>query len=332
VLRWILSALLSLHLSLLAAFSQVHHIQLAAEEQVAWEKLDLSPFDELILTWNGQRPERGHLIFYISILSDGEWSPEIPYMRWGAEGQCTLESLRGAFCQNQEDSIFLKRDRCGTGFRIAVSGEEGASPSTLRNLTACTSRLSDYQLQLPTGPLRGVKLNIRTGRSQMTLDHLCHRSLCSPTATSTAINYLLKARRVDPIRFAEQVRDQRIDIYGNWVLNMAQAAAELGPKWTCYVARLKGFEELHARLIRGLPVVVSVKGEIPGAPLPYSQGHLLLIRGYDPATKRVLVIDSAFPTDAGIETSYALDDFLAAWSLRKNVAYIFEPTRNCPIW
>lgn len=314
--RWILTLLLTLQVALLSAFSEIHQIALhplATEERIIWESEEVAPFDEIMLTWNGDRPQVGGFVISIAISSEGEWSPELPYMYWGAEGQRTLST--------GQDSI----SRLGNRFRVVIQSEGGAALTSLRNLTACTSRLSDYRIELPSYGLEPAELEIKAGRSQMVLRHPRSRGLCSPVATSTAMNYLLGERRIDPLLFAEQVRDERIDIYGNWVLNVAQAAALLGPQWHCYVARLNRFEELHARLMRGLPVVVSIKGPIPGAALPYSEGHLLLIRGYEPVSQRLLVVDSAFPTDDEVFTSYLLDDFLAAWSLRKNVAYIFEP-------
>lgn len=321
--------LLSFHCSLLFAFTELHEIELAPAGEggpIVWEVEGTLPFDELILSWNGDRPQDGGYALSLAVCSQGEWSAEIPYMFWGADSQYSFGSMHERLARNSEDILFLQEGHLGDGFRVVVRSEGGASLSNLHRLAACTSRLADYCIDLPNYNLEPVSLEVACGRSQMALEHPRHRDLCSPTSTSTAVNYLLGRALLDPATFADRAHDDRGDIYGNWVLNVAEASDRLGKEWSCDVRRLKNFAQLHAYLCRGLPVVVSVKGELPGAPLPYAQGHLMMVRGYDPVSRRVLVVDSAFPSDNEVVVSYPLDDFLATWSLRKNIAYIFEPT------
>jgi hypothetical protein len=160
-------------------------------------------------------------------------------------------------------------------------------------------------------------------QSQFVLEHRRKRDLCSPTSLSTAINYLVGEKKVDPIRFASQIHDSEFDIYGNWILNTAAAYQALSGKYRCHVERLTDFRALHKQLIQGHPVVVSVKGTLPGAPHPYPEGHLICVIGYDPENKKVYCIDPAFPTNETTRVSYDLGDFLAAWGTRRNLSYLF---------
>jgi len=266
------------------------------------EETNTIPFNELILSWNGIRPKRGPWTFSVS-LKEGEW---IRIAEWGPGIQRSFESL---------DTVASK-ELC-TAFRIKVEGGEWEG---LHSLNVCVSNLANHIMRIPQN-LQPVILKNVPLQSQMVLNHPRHRDLCSPTATAAALNYLLGKQQIDPVAFAEQVRDQGCDIYGNWVLNTAECYNQTGIP--CHVARLESFEDLHAELVQGRPVVVSVKGTLPGAPKPYNAGHLICVVGYE--NGRVHCVDSAFATNEETLVSYDLQDFLAAWGVRRNLAYVFTP-------
>ena len=70
---------------------------------------------------------------------------------------------------------------------------------------------------------------------------------------------------------------------------------------------------------------VSQERPLQGSALPYTQGHLMVVIGFDAVNERVLCMDPAFPTNKETLTSYPLQDFIVAWSRRGFIAYIFEP-------
>lgn len=285
------------------AFSQIY-----SSTEPVWEEKETIPFNELILSWNGLRPAQGKWTFYVS-LKEGEW---LKYAEWGPEGQGTFHSV-GEFAESYQDAVTPK-ELC-TSFRVKVEGED---LSTLRSLTVCVSNLERHAIHSPAY-LPSVLLPVG-GQSQMILNHPRCKDFCSPTATTTALNYLLGNKKIDPVAFAQLSHDDTFDIHGNWILNTAEAynQTQIG----CHVERLSDFSALHAHLMRGEPVVVSVKGALPGAPKVYSSGHLICIIGFD--GERVHCIDSAFPDDASTRVSYLLEDFLRAWGVRKNLAYVFR--------
>ena len=164
------------------------------------------------------------------------------------------------------------------------------------------------------------------GLSQMTLDHPRSRDLCSPTSTTAVVSYLSK-KQIDPIVFAERAKDHASDIFGNWVLNVAESWHYLGPTWDAWVQKLSGFPELYEKLVLGTPVIVSVRGPLAGSAQPYAKGHLLVVTGFDPGLQMVHCMDPAFSTDEKTDARYPLNDFLAAWGRRGNLAYIFTKRR-----
>ncbi len=98
--------------------------------------------------------------------------------------------------------------------------------------------------------------------------------------------YLL-SKQIDPIHFAEKSHDQGMDKYGSWPFNMAHAFECADGKILFAVKRLAHFKELHDHLEKECPCVVSVRGQIQGAPAPYKNGHLVVVIGYDPKRKKL---------------------------------------------
>lgn len=277
--------------------------------QPFFEKKDTPPFNELILSWNGTRPKKGKWTFWVSLQST-EW---LQYAEWGPDHQRSFQSA-SHFAQVDRD-VVVATQGCCTHFKVKVEGED---LSTLHRLNVSTAHKAETSIVMPQN-LPNVLLKNVPRQSQFTLDHPRHKDLCSPTATSTALNCLLGSQVIDPIAFANSSYDAGADIYGNWVLNVAEAYNR--SKISCHVDRLADFTALHAYLVRERPVVVSVQGTIPGAPKTYSAGHLICVIGFD--GKKVLCIDSGFPANESTFIGYELAAFLKAWGARRNLAYVF---------
>jgi hypothetical protein len=294
------------------------------KKECVWEKENTFPFDELILSWNGIRPAVGKWTFSVSVYA-GKWSPWIRYAEWGKALQKTFKfSAPGEKVESYQDAVYLT-EGLSDRFKIKVTATDGADLTQFETLFVCLSNLSSHAVAFPQTPLPSVQLSPFPRRSQLKLQHPRCQDLCSPTATSSAIHYLLKTKESNPIVFAEKVRDMEFDIYGNWILNTAQAFEELGGAFRCHVARLSNFATIHSYLTRGLPVIASVRGPLVGSYLPLTFGHLLCVIGYDAKLQNVLCIDSAFPEDERTFVSYPLKDFLDAWARRENIAYLFTP-------
>lgn len=288
-----------------------------------WEENETQLFDELIVSWNGSRPRTGGFVLSLSIRREGRWSAWYPYARWESVGQSggDVEAhIEGVSIK--QDILSLKQGSEASGFRVKVEAFNSASTQEFNQLHVCATRANSVLTETPLSSFSRVKLDVPPV-SQMLVNHPRRKDLCSPTSTSAVVGYLLGAK-VDPFLFANQARDEAFDIFGNWVLNTAHASSLLGSGWSCWVERVAGFHDIYQRLVCHTPVVVSVKGELQGAPLPYSNGHLIVVRGFDPATRKVLCIDPAFASHQETEVEYAWEDFMEAWSRRRCLSYLFE--------
>lgn len=286
-----------------------------------WTEENIPAFDELFLTWNGNRPLQENYHFYVSVKLE-DWSPEILYASWGKNLQSTFisrtpdESILG-----YQDALNVLKGKKATGFRIRVADDKG-SPIDM-NLALHVYTNAENAIDKDRSFDSSILLDV-PGISQMQLDHPRNEELCSPTSTTAVIRYLSKNLSLDPLEFAQFSKDKEFDIFGNWVLNLVQASSELGPSWDLWVQRLENFGDIYERLLQNTPVIVSVRGPLQGSASPYAKGHLLAVIGYDVETSQVICMDPAFSKDEETRVRYGLSDFLEAWYRRGKIAYIFS--------
>jgi len=271
---------------------------------------NITPFTELMLSWNAKRPSKGQYLFSISVKTD-EWSPFLLYASWGSDGQISYKQEAGGI-KVYQDAVTV--DSGATGYQIKIEGD--APLEGIFGIHVYTNGVAVRG----ANELRKVHVPIG-GISQMALDHPRHKDLCSPSSTTAVVRYLTK-RNVDPLHIAKSAWDSGFDIYGNWVFNVAAASAELGNGWDAWVERLDGFEEIGKQLDTGVPVIVSVKGPLVGSATPYAFGHLIAVVGFD--GQKVLCMDPGFSSDLETHVSYPLADFMAAWERRGRLAYMFR--------
>lgn len=314
--------------------AQFLHQQLTESDQqktaFVWEQQNLS-FNEIIISWDAIRPQSGYYSIIVSLFTT-EWSSWLDYAYWGASGQHTFsQHASHPSCKTYQDIVEVLKNVKATGFRVCVQAVDGASLSGIRGLHVCATDLEKHQMSFDKGSIsQSIHLDVG-GLSQMALPEEWKWRFCSPASVTAVINYLNPDVNLSVLSFAEQAYDAAFDIYGNWVLNTAQASHLLGHPWQCYVGRLTSFNQVLESLQNGFPVIVSIKGPLPGSAHPYQSGHLMVIKGYDPIEERVLCMDPAFPDNSSTHVSYALADFLTAWQRRGGIAYLMRANSSSPI-
>ena len=138
---------------------------------------------------------------------------------------------------------------------------------------------------------------------------------CSPTSTSMVLAYLDHyTGACEPrVRAAvEGVFDWIYDGHGNWPFNTAYAAT-FG--YEGYVARFTSLEKAEEFVAAGVPVIMSIawgKGELTGADIESTNGHLLVLVGFD-ASGNPIINDPASPTDDSVQKTYQRSEFEPLW-------------------
>ncbi|MBO0868762.1 MAG: C39 family peptidase [Micromonosporaceae bacterium] len=160
---------------------------------------------------------------------------------------------------------------------------------------------------------------------------------CSPTSTSMILGYWgtgptpadyawVNPSYADPwVDYAARnTFDYHYTGCGNWPFNTAYAA-RFG--LSCFVTRMRSFNEVELFIEAGIPVVLSCafkKNQIPGA--TYStNGHLLIISGFT-ADGDAVMNDPAAPDDAGVRKVFGRAEFESAWrNSSGGTVYIIHP-------
>ena len=171
---------------------------------------------------------------------------------------------------------------------------------------------------MPPAPAR-VLLPEPPAISQMQGPATIRDRICSPTALAMAL------QATHPDIGWQSVVEACFDgrFYGSWPLAIqcASAHGRIGA-----VEAVASWEPVLSVLRSGSPVVASIRfgrGELPGAPLPGTRGHLVTVYGID--GERVLVNDPAAPDAASVPRSYNLRAFTDAWLRHRGAAYFLAP-------
>ena len=161
---------------------------------------------------------------------------------------------------------------------------------------------------------------------------------CSPTSTTMVLRFWDKGPSprqyawvddsyADPEvdHAARHTFDYRYDGAGNWPFNTAYAGT-FG--LDAYVTRLRSLRAAEPYIRAGIPLVASIAfgpGELDGAPIASTAGHLLVIRGFT-ARGDVIVNDPAAERNRGVRRVYDRGQFEDAWiPTTGGTAYVIRP-------
>ncbi len=156
--------------------------------------------------------------------------------------------------------------------------------------------------------------------SQMEQDAAIASRICSPVSTTMVLNGFGVGARVDEV--APLSLSLVRDFYGVWP-HSVWAASRHGVLGA--VTALRSWEEVGGILNKGIPIVATLAyeaGELDGAAVVSTPGHLMTIKGLDSGV--VVVNDPGAGSAAKVERRYGIGQFERAWFGRKQgVCYVF---------
>ena len=155
---------------------------------------------------------------------------------------------------------------------------------------------------------------------------------CSPTSLTMVLDYydaLPAPRRYRWVKrdypdrvvahHARMTYDAAFGGTGNWPFNTAYAASRVGSgDGGAFVTRLRSLTEAERFIAAGIPLVASItfsSGQLSGAPLSSTNGHLLVIVGFQ-SDGDVVVNDPAASSRSGVRRVYDRGQFEDAWLKR----------------
>lgn len=246
----------------------------------------------------------GNAVLSVRIFSGGIAGPWRKTAVFERGRNRSFGAAEDGFCRMETDFFICARGAEEFEFKIKLSG--GAKLKRL----ACSFVKHGSRYVYKNVRARAVNLKIK-GVGQD------NARVCSPAVITAALNYFGKKVSLNAVK--KGVYDNAAKIYGNWLFNTAYAADK---KLFSHAVYLNNFEEVFKLLKNNFLVCASIafnEGELGGAPLKSTPGHLVLIRGFD-KDGRALVMDPAARRTA---RTYDAKEFARAWLKNKNgIAYI----------
>jgi hypothetical protein len=189
-------------------------------------------------------------------------------------------------------------------------------------LSASDRRLSP---SAPVASAGGARLAV-PAISQMVVGGPNAMRICSPASVAMVLGYW--GRAVSARSLAAEMFHAATDRYGVWPAAIAAAARR---DVAGYLLRFPDWSSAAWCLDHDMPIVASVRfaeGELRGAPLADTSGHLIVLTGYD--RDGVLVNDPAGAGDDTVRRRYLMVDLERVWLHRAAMGYVFFPPPHTP--
>ncbi len=298
-------------------------------------------FNEILISWNiDTPPETGYWI-ELRVGRRGEewWSP---WLLVGEGGDTLLSDEKVVECPHGRIDVdwFRSQERFNRlqyrvrSFPATPYGCTSVRGSArVHRIAVCYSDTTGLPLAArPTNPPKAAPPESRWQRrlpvpfrSQKDEDPSLAGRICSPTSLAMVLAY----RGVDrPTReVCERVYDAAHNIYGNWPYNV-QAAWTYGVPG--YLTRFSDWDDVKRCIAEDQPLIISIKakeGELQGAPYKETDGHLLVLVGFD-ASGDVEVSDPAAATAEQGQRVYRRNDLEKVWMANGGTAYVLLPIRG----
>ena len=300
-------------------------------------------FDMLVPSWEATTPAGTWMKFEMRGRSGGAWTEWFSMGVWASEtGSVKRHSVDGQETGDWQvltDTLqSIGADRADAyQYRLTLFTEEwGVSPAVWGVCVAVSDSCRHGECLGAPGDESswGRELAV-PARSQMVYSD-GGEVWCSPVSLSMVMAYwadrIGKKELDQPVpAVVRGTYDYTYGGNGNWPFNTAYASS-LGLKAS--VNWFGSLGQVGRWVTEGVPVVASIaweSGQRSGAPMPESDGHLLVIRGFDPSGN-IVVNDPAGCDDSRVRRVYRRDEFARAWfcSGSGGVAYLVYPGGSAP--
>ena len=266
--------------------------------------LRFEPARKGVISWNTYAPE-GRLRFRL-LRAHAPATPWYDYADWHPTGR---------------RSFGIASDT--SGVRVNVDIIEADQPFDGIELHADGVDFNLLAFATPVHPLASLpyasdaRILDVPARSQYVVEN--ERGWCSPTSLSMVNAYHGIDRSVEET--ARAVVDRAYNGTGNWAFNVA-FSGHLGLR--AVVAYLQNLDHAQRLIERNLPVILSYSwsdGELPGAPVEHSDGHLVVLCGFT-AQGDCAVNDPAAPAGRVVYPRTVIERL---WQRNDGVAYVIAP-------
>ena len=292
-------------------------------------------FSELIVSWNATTPTGSWVEVLTRVNLGSHWTKWYNLGVWASDSS-TIQRHSVKLQGDSDgyvavDTLVLSDKKAvveGYQIKVRLFSTDAASIPSVGYLSAAYSTSAPKKIAPSQGDLTkwGTLLPVPECSQMVYPDG--GNVWCSPTSVSMVLGFLegdtgpCEAR----VRAAvDGVYDRIYDGHGNWVFNTAYAATH---GFTASVRRFASLDEVEPWVAAGVPVVFSFawgKGDLTGAAIDSSNGHLAVIVGFDDAGNPI-VNDPAAAADDDVQRTYDRAELEAVWLTNSGgTVYIIEP-------
>lgn len=270
-------------------------------------------FASLVLSVNYHTRTNGWLMAEAQMRQGGVWGKFFKLALYSKKLNHSFDPQEDDAARLRIDVLHAKTPAQAYRFRLTLHGD-----MDVLGVAVCLSPAADGWHEgaaaLPPGKRKIAVKPV----SQMRLDvsPMDQARLCSPASLSMALSAL--GVENDPLQTAVAVYDDRARIYGNWCLNTAYACAR---GCTAFVTRFHSLSQLEEFLNKDCLIVASTaykRGELTGAAVAQTPGHLMLLCGWE--NGKVRVADPAAGLTREVIRFYDGAEFARAWLKNKRGA------------
>ena len=282
------------------------------------------PFNEAVISWNIKTYKDTFLEFYIRTQSKNKWSNWFFAGRWmnnkDKKNKSCILKINSANYNIKNEIGFIDIDtlrlfKPAEKIQVKVlfhSNKENLSAYVKMLSISVSSNESKSKKNKRTSSnnlIKPILLNVPFMSQGWEKDDISG-SICGPTSITMIMKYYnINISLRDTSDYCYDIKN---NLYGNWSFEVA-CASEYGIYG--YVTRLNSLFDIYKELIKGHPVITSIeynKGELTGSPKDFSEGHLLVVKGFD-NSGNVIVNDPAFMHEKDGYRTYKQKEFEHIW-------------------
>ncbi len=284
-------------------------------------------FDSLVLSVSARLGKKASLLLCAAIKTKEGWSPFYKIAQISRAGKNTFANANDAYASTDIDILLPKKPAEVFRYKIIILDATACAKSAAKVDLICAALTRsgakyNSDLALETLGLKDFEIKVPALSQHAAAQKSLRNRICSPAVVCMLLNYYGKAAALEET--AKEVFDNYKKIYGVWPLNSVQLAQK---GLLAVAARCCSLAQAEGELLKARPLAVSIAykaGELKNAPLKQTQGHFVLISGFD-AKGNIIALDPAAKTKEGVRRVYDRKQFARAWlKNKKGLCYAAE--------
>jgi hypothetical protein len=273
-------------------------------------------FDSLVLSVSVRLAPGAAILACAAVKTQKGWSGFYKLFYISRDYKKTFKRQQDAFAKTDTDTLLPKNGAHAFKYRLTVLGKADIG-FVCAALTKAGAKYNE-SLAIETLDVKDFALPLKhVSRAEVKNAPLRSR-ICSPAALTAVLNYWGKKKELKEVLGG--VYDEGAGIFGAWPLNTAYSSQQ---GLAAAAVRCCSLAQAEGEVLRGRPLIVSVsykKGGLKGAPVKETEGHLIVITGFD-KEGNIITADSA----AHALITYDRRQFAKVWlKNRKGIAYAIK--------